>query len=416
VITGSACCSLLLLGSEGAKPLVLLLEGLEATVSNLGGSINELNLDVLGHPSAGSGEDRLAHNEGTLADAHDATLDEEVVLVDLTVVGETTERSDVLLNGIVGGGSVVENTTAGTSTDTVDLLVDLSTRVVTHLTTTGNSPLDARGMPGTDTADLAETSMSLTGKSVDAESLDGALGSLTLGNTDGVDDLVVLEDLSDADFLLELVVRPLDLVSDGATVNLDLHNVRLDLAEVELVDLGGAENADGAAVLLDALKVALDGALGLVVLLEAVSVLGEGLLLGVHPVLVEATLDVVVELGGPDGGESAHAAGSLDVADHADDLHGGALNDGASVDDVLLDHLLTFATLEVLDDVGHAGLVAHEGGEVDGLGLVVLGEVTYAATVVTRAALGKVGKGALARVFKLTVRHLLIIRSGRYSY
>jgi hypothetical protein len=402
-----------LLGSEGAEPLVLLLDGLEASVSVLGGSINELNLNVLGHPSAGSGEDRLTHNDGALADAHDATLDEEVVLVDFTVVRETTERGDVLLNGIVGGGGVVENTTAGTSSDTVDLLVDLGTGMVTHLTTAGDRPLDGRGMPGSDTSDLAETSMGLAGKSVDTESLDGTLSSLTLGNTDGVNNFVVLEDLSDADLLLELVVGPLDLVGDGSTVDLDLHNVRLDLTEVELVDLGGAKDADGAAVLLDALKVALDGALGLVVLLEAVSVLGEGLLLGVHPVLVEATLDVVVELGSPDGRESAHAAGSLNVSDHTDDLHGRALNNGASVDDVLLDHLLAFATLEVLDDVSHAGLVAHKGGKVDGLGLVVLGEVTYAATVVTRAALGKVGKGSLARVFKFTMRHLLIIRSGR---
>jgi hypothetical protein len=405
-----------LLGSKGTKPLVLLLEGLEATVTVLGRGIDELNLDVLGHPSAGSGEDGLAHNDGTLADAHDATLDEEVILVDLTVVGETTERGDVLLNSIVGGGSVVGNTTASTSSDTVDLLVDLGTAMVTELTTTADCPLDSRGMPGTDTSDLTETSMGLSGESGDTESLDGTLGTLSLGDTDGINNFVVLEDFSDADLLLEFVVGPLDLVSDGATVDLDFHDVALNLAEVELIDLGSAKDADGAAVLLDTFEVALDGALALVVLLEAISVLGEGLLLGVHPVLVEATLDVVVELGSPDGGECAHAAGSLDIADHTDDLHGRALNNGARLDDVLLDELLAFATLEVLDNVSHTGLVAHKGSKVDGLGLIVLGEVTYATTVVAGTALGEIGEGALTRVFKLTVRHLLIIREWWNSY
>jgi hypothetical protein len=55
------------------------------------------------------------------------TSNEEVILGNLTVVGETTERGDVLLNGISSGGGVVGNTADLTSTKTVDLLVDFST-------------------------------------------------------------------------------------------------------------------------------------------------------------------------------------------------------------------------------------------------------------------------------------------------
>jgi hypothetical protein len=46
----------------------------------------------------------------------------------------------------------------------------------------------------------------------------------------------------------------------------------------------------------------------------------------------------------------------------------------------------------VASDMGHTSLVAHESGEVDGLALVVLGEGSYAASVVSCSALGEEGK------------------------
>jgi len=113
--------------SEGALNLELLFVGLETTVTKLGGGVNELDLNLFGHPLASAGEDRLADNDGALTDTHDTTLDEEEVLVDLTVMRETTHGGDVLLNGIVGGHGVVLNATDGTSTNAVDLLVELST-------------------------------------------------------------------------------------------------------------------------------------------------------------------------------------------------------------------------------------------------------------------------------------------------
>jgi hypothetical protein len=75
------------------------------------------------------------------------------------------------------------------------------------------------------------------------------------------------------------------------------------------------------------------------------------------------------------------------------------------VNNVLLDHLLAFTTLLVLHDVGHTGLVAHERGEVDWLGLVVLGEVSDATAVVSCASLGEVSEGARTRAFVFTVGH-----------
>lgn len=107
-----------------------------------------------------------------------------------TVEGETAQWGDVLLNCISFSCSVVVDTSVGTSTKTIDLLVDLGTGVVTLLTSTGDRPLDGSGMPSTDTSDLTETSVSLSSKLLGTESLNNTLVSFTLGDTDSINDFV----------------------------------------------------------------------------------------------------------------------------------------------------------------------------------------------------------------------------------
>ena len=410
-----SACSVSSLGGEWSKNLVLLVGSLEATVTDLGGGVDELNVDLLRLPRLDGGENALSESDGSLAGSHDTTLNEEEILVDNTVVRETAHGGDVLDNGIGLSGSVVVNTVDGTSTNSVDLLVELSSGVVAELTAAGDRPLDGRRMPGTDTGDLAETSMSLTVETRDAESLDDTAVALSAGDTDGINALGHLEDLTDLDLLLELGLSPVDLVSNGATVNLDLHDVSLVLAEGELADLGGANNTHDAGVLLDALEVTLVVGLGVGVLVLAVNVLAEGLLLGVHPVLVESALHISVQVLGEDSGEGAETTWGLNVADESNDLHGRGLDDGGRVDHILLDGLLALTTLLVLDDVGHAGLVAHEGGQVHGLAGVVAGERSNAATVVTGASLGQVSQRAASWVLVLSVGHLYCVSASLFN-
>lgn len=91
------------------------------------------------------------------------------------------------------------------------------------------------------------------------------------------------------------------------------------LLERGLVDLSVGEDADDGAVLLHALELGGDGrAAALRVLL---GVLGEGLLLALVPVAVEAALDLVAQVLSPDGGERAETTGSLDVTDKTDSDH-----------------------------------------------------------------------------------------------
>merc|ERR1711959_22727 len=136
-------------------------------------------------------------------------------------------------------------------------------------------------MPSSDTTDLTETSVGLAVESLDTESLDDTLHSLTLGNTMDIDALVHVEDITDSDFLLKESLSVGNLFSGSATVNLDFHNVSLVLSLLDFADLSGSESTDNSAVLGDTVNITLDGGLGLLGGLIAVVVLGESLLFGV---------------------------------------------------------------------------------------------------------------------------------------
>jgi hypothetical protein len=137
----------------------------------------------------------------------------------------------------------------------------------------------------------------------------------------------------------------------------------------------------------------------------AISVLGEGLLLSVHPILVETALHIVVKLSSPDSLKSTEATRSFDVTDETDDLHGWALEDSASVHNILLDDLLTFTTFLILDDVGHASLVANESSEMDGLRSIISRERSYATTMMSCAALGDETEVTVSGLFVFTMGH-----------
>ena len=99
-------------------------------------------------------------------------------------------RCDALLADVEvsGGGALVV-----TLADAVDLVVDGSTVVVTHLTGTSNGPLDVVRMPSTDTSNLTETLVCLARKLLGTPPVGDTLETVTLGHRNDVDDLVLLE-------------------------------------------------------------------------------------------------------------------------------------------------------------------------------------------------------------------------------
>ena len=204
-------------------------------------------------------------------------------------------------------------------------------------------------MPCTDTSDLAKTLVRLARKLLGSPTVSNTLETVTFRDRDHVDDLVLLEDGADLDRLLEKTLRKLDLVRDGSTVHLDLHEVRLLLGETSLADLGVREDTDDSAVLPDALELTGDGLATVLGVLLGVA--GERLLLRAVPVLVEPTLEFVRKVRSPDSGESTETARSLNIANNTDDNHRRSLNDCDRLDNLTLVHLWDTGSWSIQEDI-----------------------------------------------------------------
>ena len=192
-------------------------------------------------------------------------------------------------------------------------------------------------MPCTDTSDLAKTLVRLAGKLLGTPTVGNTLKSVTLRYGNDIDDLILLENGADGYRLLEETMGKLDLVGNGATVNLDLHEVGLLLAETRLADLSVSKDTDDCAVLADTLELTSDGLATILRVLLGVA--GEGLLLRAVPVLVESTLELIGKVGSPDSRKSAETAGGFYVANDTDDDHGWGLNNSDCLHDFTLVHL-----------------------------------------------------------------------------
>lgn len=281
---------------------------------------------------------------------------------------ESSEWGDLLISDILLGGSTVE---LGSVSDSVDLLVHFSSVVVSQLSGSGNTELDSGWMPSTDTSDLSKTSMGLLLQVSNSESLDNSGDSLTLGNSEDIDHLVLLEDLINLDLLLEESVGEINLLGNSSSVDLNFDDVVLLLSEVELVHLGVGNDSDDGTVFLDSFEWDLDvlgGILG-----NSLLVLGEGLSLGGLPVLVESSQGVLVQLVGPDGGQGSQSSWGFDVSDDSDNNDGWGFDDGDGFDDFLLVQLGTWL-INISDDMTHTSLESSEGSQVNWLLDIILGE------------------------------------------
>jgi len=158
-----------LLGS--AQEFLLLVDGLEASMAVLGGSIDELEVEWLVVRAACRRDERLAEGDGALAGTSNAAFDHDPVLVDLAVVRKSTNRGDALLGEISLSGSRFGITLLSNAEDP---LVDLSTVMVSLLTSTSNGGGDTGRMPRSNASNLAKSTMSLARKTSDAPTANNA--------------------------------------------------------------------------------------------------------------------------------------------------------------------------------------------------------------------------------------------------
>merc|ERR1719464_326278 len=391
----------------GAHEGSLVLWGLEATVAELGGGVNELEGHFLHGDPLGLDDQGFSQSKDPLLRPDAASLDHDEVLFDFTVVRESAHGVDGLVGQVVLSAGVVLDELSvlhgEASSHAVDLLVDLASVMVTLLSSPGHSVLDPAGMPRSNIGHLAQTLVSLARQLLTMPTASHALESVSLGDTDDVEGFVHGEDLSHGDLLLEVLPGPVDLVGDGATVQLDLHDVSLLLSATEQLHLCVHDDPDGSAVLLDLVQVLLD-LLFAEVISPLTAALSEGLLLGLGPVLVEPPLGFLANVLSPDSFESSKTAGSLNVSDQTDAHDGRSLDDGDALHDLLLVNLGA-GSLHLSDDVGHTGLVAYEGGHVDRLARVILGEALDLSAHALGTLLGEESLRPVTGRLKLTMRH-----------
>ena len=108
----------------------------------------------------------LSKGKDTLLRSNTTSLDHDEILLNLSVVRESSHGVDGFVGQIVFRGCVVFDQLSvfgvESITDIVDLLVDLCTMMVSLLTSTSNGELDSGRMPCTNTSDLSETLVCLT--------------------------------------------------------------------------------------------------------------------------------------------------------------------------------------------------------------------------------------------------------------
>jgi hypothetical protein len=144
---------------NSSEELGLLVLGLESTVTHLGGSIDELKVDLFEGSSGDLRHQGLSQHQDFFLGTNNTSLHHQEVISDHTVVGEPTHRGDVFISQVSISTGVVSNSANGGFTNSVHLLVHLGSMVISTLTSSGHSESYSSGMPRSDTTNFSITSM-----------------------------------------------------------------------------------------------------------------------------------------------------------------------------------------------------------------------------------------------------------------
>merc|ERR1719309_191143 len=333
---GTLCCGCLFqqeLFLQRPHEVALLLGCLETAMSPFTGGVDELQGDLLTQTATEAGHQRLSQSDDSLTRPDNASSDHHKVIADITIVGESSNRSDSLLCRIKLSSSIVLDDLAILGVDTksnaVDLFVDLSTVMVSLLTSSGHCVLNPTWMPGSNTSHFTKTFVCLTREFLTMPTGGHTFKSTTFGNTNTVDKLILLKYIRDIERLFELFFCPVYLVSNGSTIQLDLHQISLLLTLTQKFCLGVGKDTYDLAILLDLVEISFDLLFASIISpLSCIS--GKCLLFRHGPVLVETTFTFFTKMLSKDSLESSQSSRCLDVSHNANTHHWRSLNNSNS--------------------------------------------------------------------------------------
>merc|ERR1712216_593586 len=121
--------------------------------------------------------------------------------------------------------------------------------MITILPGTCNRVFDTRWMPRADASDFAQTLVGLARQLGHTPACNHTLITFTLSDSNGVDHFVLLKNALDWNRRFEKAFGICNLISHGPTIDLNLADVSLLLAKIQLRDLGVPDDTENAAVL-----------------------------------------------------------------------------------------------------------------------------------------------------------------------
>jgi len=142
---------------------------------------------------------------------------------------ETSHRGDGFISQILSSRSV---TWIISFTDSINFFIHFSSVVITQLTGSSDGKSNSGWMPSSDTSYSSVTSMGFFLLMFDTESFNDTSNSVTFGNSESIEHLVLLENLINIESFFEHSGSEINFSGRVSSVNLNFHNVIFFLSQV----------------------------------------------------------------------------------------------------------------------------------------------------------------------------------------
>uniref|UniRef100_A0AAY4BCN5 Uncharacterized protein n=1 Tax=Denticeps clupeoides TaxID=299321 RepID=A0AAY4BCN5_9TELE len=236
-------------------------------------------------------------------------------------------------------------------------------------------------MPGSNAGHLTQALMSFSGQLLGVPAILGypTLETMTLGDTNDINHLILAEDRRHRHLLLQPLPRPVHFLCHRTTIQLHFHHMGLLLSEAQHVD----DDADDGALLFACL------------ILPLLTVLREGLLFTSLPVFVESPFTFIT-----------HTLDGPDVSNNPHHYHRGCLNDGHRLH--LFSGLTHARAMDLPQGVCHASLIPKESSKMDRFTGVIFRPTAHFPPVLTAAPAWQESHVPMTRGMELTMRLLKV--------